>query len=214
MEIKRGQHCTVLGNVGSGKTFFNRNALLPPSARIIVLDSEEDDYPDFPVVSVKRAIDLAHSEYAFAVRVPTSGVREEDEATLEELSRGLLERGHDLTLLVEEATDYSDASYIPPYLRALMRRARHRNLSIIISTQRPAMLSKDYYALSVHHFTFYLSQYDVSHVRDYAPYLSERMEEIPYGSFKCLYEAPDGSVAVLAPVDKYDWSERLKRGKK
>ena len=211
MEIKRGQHCTVLGNIGSGKTFFNRNGLLPPSSRIIVLDSEEDDYPDFPAVGVEKAVRLAKSNYSFVVRVPTTGVRENDEALLESLCMGLLKSGHDLTLLIEEATDYSDASYIPPYLRALMRRARHRNISVIISTQRPAMLSKDYYALSVHHFAFYLSQYDTSHVKDYAPYLSERMEEIPYGSFRCLYEAPDGSVTVLAPVSEYDWSNRLKK---
>lgn len=211
MEIKRGQHSTVLGNVGSGKTFFTRNGLLPPSPRIIVLDSEEDDYPDFPAVSVKRALRLAASEYAFVVRVPTTGLRETDEQTVETLCEGLLKKGHDLTLAIEEATDYSDASYIPPYLRALMRRARHRNISVIISTQRPAMMSKDYYALSVHHFTFFLSQYDVSHVSDYMPYTKDLMAEIPYGSFRCIYEAPDGSTMILDPVPKYDWAGRLKK---
>jgi DNA helicase HerA-like ATPase len=210
MEIKTGQHCTVLGNVGSGKTFNNRNLLLPLWDRIIVLDSEEDDYPDFPNVSVKKAIRLAKSNYRFVVRVATTGNREIDEKSVEDLCQGLLQHGHDLVLLIEEATDYSDASYIPPYLRSLMRRARHRRINVIISTQRPAMLSKDYYALAIHHQFFYLSDYDVSHVKEYAPYLTENMSRIPYGSFKSIYQAPDGSIVILAPCKEYNWEARLK----
>lgn len=209
--IKGGQHCVTLGEVGSGKTFFNKNGLLPIWQRAIVLDSEEDDYPEFPNVSVKRAIQLAKSEYKFFVRVPTMGSRETDEATIEALCQGVLKDGHDLTILIEEATDYSDASYIPPYLRMLMRRARHRNINVVVSTQRPAMLSKDYYALAVHKFFFFLDEYDVSHVKEYAPFLEERMHEIPYESYKCIYRAPDGSARVLEPVDEYNWKRRLKR---
>lgn len=214
MTFKAGQHVTILGNVGSGKSYFEKNAIAPMFSRIIILDSEEDDYPEFPNVSVERALKLAKSDYSFYVRVPTSGLREQDEATIEKLSTGLIEVGHDLTLIVGEATDYSDASYIPPHLRSLMRRARHKGITVVISTQRPAMLSKDYYALSLHHFYFYLSDYDVAHVKDYAPFLKERMNEIPYGSYRCIYQAPDGAVTVLAPCDEYDWSSRLKRSKK
>ncbi len=213
MKIPLGQHSTVLGNVGSGKTFWNRNVMLPPHDRIIVLDSEQDDYPDFPKVSVKRALHLARSDYSFVVRVPTTSIREQDEALVEELCTGLLAKkgGHDFCLLVEEATDYSDASYIPPYLRALMRRARHRKITVIISTQRPAMISKDYYSLAVHHFFFYLSDYDVAHVKEYAPFLAERMPEIKYGSFRCIYQAPDGTITVFDACEEYDWAPRLKR---
>lgn len=210
-KFKPGKHITVLGNVGSGKTYATKNVFIVPWDRIIVLDSEEDDYPEFPNVSAKRALKLAKSDYAFVVRIPTSGVREADEELLEGLCHGLLKDGHDLLLVIEEATDYSDASYIPPYLRALMRRARHRGITVLISTQRPAMMSKDYYALSVHHFFFFLSDYDTSHVKDYAKFLNERMSEIPYESYKCLYQAPDSSVTVLEPVDEYDWKGRLKR---
>lgn len=211
MKIEVGQHITTVGTVGAGKTFFNRNALLPNWDRIIVLDSEEDDYPDFPNVSVKTAIKLAKSDYRFVCRVPTVGAIQQDEATIEALCEGLLARGHDLVLLIEEATDYSDASYIPPYLRSLMRRARHRRINVIVSTQRLQMLSKDYFALAVHHVYFYLSDYDAERVKDYAPFLKERMKEIPYGSYRSLYQAPDGTVVTLAPIEQYDWEARLKR---
>lgn len=211
MRIKWGEHCTVLGNIGSGKTFFNRNGLLPLYDRIVVVDSEPDDYPDFPKVSVKKAIDLAKSRYEFVVHVPTQGAIELDEPTIEALSWGLVKKGSKLCLLLEEVTDYSNASYIPPYMRSLIRRARHRDITVIISTQRPAMLSKDLYALSVHHVYFYLSDYDVSHVREYAPFLEERMSEIPYGSFKSIYQDPAGKVVILPPVPEYSWARRLKR---
>lgn len=211
MRIEGGQHVTTVGIVGGGKTFFNRNALLPVFDRIIVLDSEEDDYPDFPNVSVDKAIKLAKSNFSFAVRVPTVGDRKFDEPTLEKLSEGLLAQGHDLVLLIEEATDYSDASYIPPYLRALMRRARHRDINVIVSTQRLQMLSKDYFALSVHHVYFFLSDYDCERVKDYAPFLKERMGEIPYQSYRSLYQGPDGNVIVLKPAEEYEWESRLKR---
>lgn len=211
MKMKWGQHITTLGNVGSGKTYFNRNGLLPLYDRIIVVDSEPDDYPDFPKVPVKKAVKLSASKYRFAVHVPTRGSREFDEETIEALSMGLLSKGRETVLLLEEATDYSDASYIPPYLRSLMRRARHRKITVIVSTQRPAMLSKDYYALSVHHFFFYLSDYDVMAVKPYAPFLAERMHQIPYESYRCLYQAPSGEIITLNPIPKYNWSGRFAR---
>lgn len=209
MEIKAGQHITSVGTVGAGKTFGNKNGLLPLWRRGIILDSEEDDYPEFPNVSVDTALKLAKSNYDFMVRVPTVGDRQFDEPTLEKLCAGLLKDGHDLVLLIEEATDYSDASYIPPYLRALIRRARHRKINVIISTQRLQMMSKDYFALSVHHLFFFLSDYDAERVKDYAPFLKERMREIPYESYRSLYQAPDGSVVVFEPFQKYDWDTRL-----
>ncbi len=210
IDLKPGQHITTMGNVGSGKSFFNRNALLPTSSRAVILDSEQDDYPDFPDVSVHAALKLASGNSGFFVRVPTRGAIQFDEPSVEELCAGIIEKGHDMTVLLEEATDYSDASYIPPYLHALMRRARHKKVNVIISTQRPARLSKDYYSLSLHHFFFSLSDFDVERT-DYAKFLSEYQELTPYGSFKCIYQAPDRSITILNPVPKYDWAARFQR---
>ncbi len=211
--IQPGQHCTTMGNVGSGKTFFNKNGLLPACSRAVVLDSETDDYPEFTNVSVKQALHLAKGDTGFFVRVPTKGSIEFDEPVVEELCSGLLDVGHELTLLIEEATDYSDASYIPPYLHAVMRRARHKKMSVIISTQRPARLSKDYYSLALHHFFFSLSDFDVERT-DYARFLEQYEKEIPYGSFKSLYQGPDKGVKILGPVSKYDWKARFERMRK
>ncbi len=213
MKIEWGQHITVVGTVGSGKTFFNRNAILPAYSRAIILDSEEDDYADFPMVSVERALALAKSDYAFIVRVPTEGVLQLDEDTLESLCRGLLQKGHELLLLIEECTDYSDTQYIPPYLRSLMRRARHRKISVAASTQRLQELSRDYFSLSVHHVYFFMSDADAAAptVSRYAPFLQETLREIPYLSYKSIYQEPDGSIVLLDPVSEYDWTSRLKK---
>jgi hypothetical protein len=215
IRIKPGEHVTTMGIVGSGKTYFNRNGLLPTSYRAVILDSEEDDYQDFPHVDVKHALRLAKSDYEFFCHIPTKGDRDFDEPVLEELCAGLLTKpyGHDFTFLIEEATDYSDASYIPPYLHAIMRRARHHKISVIVSTQRPARMSKDYYSLSKHHFFFALDDFDVERT-DYAKFLAEHAAEIPDGSYRCIYKrsgaAPD-DITILAPVAKYDWAARLRR---
>ena len=211
--IRYGQHATVSGTVGSGKTWFGQNAIAPMYDRLIVLDSEEDDWPFLPNVSVKKAIRLAASDYSFYVRVPTQGARELDETTLDALSFGILDKGHDLCLLIEECADYSDRSYMPVYLKALMRRARHRKVSVVASTQRLQETSMEYYSLSVHHFFFFLSDNDVTapSVSRYAPMLKARMGEIPYESYRCLYQAPDGTVRTLPPAKRFDWSKRLRK---
>lgn len=212
--IKPGQHSTTLGTVGSGKTFFNKNGLLPTASRGIIVDSETDDYPEFPNVSVKQALKFAQSDFAFFVRVPTRGSLEFDEPVMSELCEGLLRVGHDLTFLLEEVTDYSNANYIPPYLESQIRRARHQRISDIISTQRPARMSKNFYALAKHHFTFALDDYDI-HATDYLGALDGYWSQIPDGSFRCLYKrSGNPDVTVLAPVDQYDWASRLARLRK
>ena len=98
-------------------------------------------------------------------------------------------------------------------MRALIRKGRKRGISVIVGTQRPAMLSKDLYANCVHHVVFFVNSYDAEAVKNYAPYIDEYLSQIPYKSYRSLYEAPDGTVMVLAPVPEYNWAPRLK-GKK
>ena len=126
MIVNKGEHLAVLGTTGSGKTFAVRNTYLPPWQRIIVVDTEEYDFQDFPKVTVKQAINLGKSDYAFAVRVVLSADREADEPLVKELCTGLLKKGHDLVVYWDEVTDLADATQIPPPLRQLIRKARKR----------------------------------------------------------------------------------------
>jgi hypothetical protein len=194
---------------GAGKTYRVKNERLPLFDRVIVVDSEgwrdkkKTDFPEFPCVSIKRALRLAKSNYRFFVRiVPKS------EADVEELCAGLLAHGHDLAIYFDEVTDYSTPSYIPDQMLRLSRKARHCGITVIVSTQRPQLLNKTFFANSIHHEFFYMQEYDVEHVKSYAPFLQEHMAEMPYESYISLYHAPDGSLVLIAPAKEYDWEAR------
>jgi energy-coupling factor transporter ATP-binding protein EcfA2 len=214
MEIKKGEHLSILGTTGSGKTYAVRNTYLPPWNRIIVVDSEEYDFKDFPKVSIRQALKLAKSDYAFVVRVVISADLKADEPLIKELCQGLLKNGHDLVIYWDEVTDLADAHQIPPPLRQLIRKARKRGISVYVGSQRPAMLNKDFLANAQHRVYFFCSDYDCQSVHDYAPFLQERRAEIPYKSYKSLYQAPDESILVLGPSEEYAWGPRLRKGKK
>lgn len=210
MKIKAGQHFSVIGMTGAGKTFRVKNERLPLYDRIIIVDSEgwrdkdKTDFPEFPVVSVARALKLAKSKYRFAVRIVPNTVND-----VEALCQGLLAHGHDLVVYFDEVTDYSTPSIIPPQMLRLIRKARHCRVTVIVSTQRPQLLNKNFFANSIHHEFFYMQDYDVEHVKSYAPFLQEHMAEMPYESFISIYHAPDGSLTLLAPAKEYDWNARL-----
>ena len=208
MKLEAGQHISVLGTTGSGKTFFVRNAILPVYDRVLVVDSEDYDFPDFPAVSVPKALRLAKSDYSFYVRVV---VAPSETDKLSDLCRGLLAGGHDLAVYIDEITDWTTPTTIPDDLRNLIRKARKRYISVIVGTQRPQFLNKAFLSNSTHRFYFYISDYDRAAIRDYAPWMEERCGEIPYGSWRCLYQAPDGGLTLVAPATPYSWTQRGKR---
>ncbi len=211
MRFKPGEHICVTGVTGSGKTFGVKNAWLPPFPRVIVVDTEGFDFEDFPKVDVRHALKLADSEYRFHVRILLSGHADQDWASVDSLCYGLLDKGHDLAVYFDEVTDYSTATSIPDSMRALIRKSRKRGISVIVGTQRPQFLNKAFLSNSVHRIYYYMSDYDSEHIKDYAPFLKERMAEIPYQSWRSLYEAPDGSVTVIGPATPYNWRNRDKK---
>ncbi len=212
MKIKSGQHMSVIGMTGSGKTYRVKNERLPLFDRIIVVDSEgwrdkkKTDFPEVPAVSVKKALRLAKSDYRFFVRIVPK-----DMSDVEGLSQGLLAYGHDLCVYFDEVTDYSTPSVIPPQMLRLIRKARHCGITVIVSTQRPQLLNKNFFANSIHHEFFYMQTYDTEHVKSYAPFLDEHMGEMPYESYKSLYHSPEGTLVILPPAVEYDWESRKRK---
>jgi hypothetical protein len=205
-QINYGQHVSMVGQTGSGKTFAARNCWLVPFRRIIVVDTEEYDFSDFPQVSVKKAAALAAGDKDFVVRVVPKGI---DDVT--ELCDLLLARAHAVAVYFDEVTDYSNASMIPDSMLKLIRKARKRMITVIVATQRPQLLNKSFLANSHYRLWFFIADYDTNAVKDYAPFLKERSSEIPYGSFRSFLQAPDGSITLLGPCSVYDWGKRLKQ---
>ena len=212
MEVKRGEHGALLAKTGEGKSWIERNGIMPLFQQVMVVDTKGVDFNDFPAVSVAKAVKLAKTDYSFYVRLPFSGSRKADLPALETLCQGLLGRGTrrpPLIIVLDEVTDFSDAHSIPDSLRQLIRKGRALGISVWVGTQRPSMLSKDYLANADHTFYLFMRSYDQEANDDWAPFLAECMPEIPHGSHKSLYEGPDAKVVALEPFPEYDWSQRL-----
>ena len=211
VNVEYGQHAVLLGVPGSGKTFLARNLLLPPAERVLVVDTEEYDFEDFPKVRLKTALRLAKGNSRFVCRVVMSGDFPQNLGPLDELCSGLLKNGHDLYVYFDEITDFADASVIPPSLRALMRKGRKRSITVIAGTQRPQLLNKTVFSNSVHRFVFFISDYDAARIREFAPWVEDHLAEIPWKSYRCIYQGPDSTLTILEPAEEYAWRNRFKR---
>jgi len=207
MKINLGEHITVTGITGTGKTYFTRNAILPIFQRVLVIDTEEYDFEDFPIVKQSAIAGLVKTDYRFAVRTVMSP---EDVEDIEDICTTLLKYGHDMAVYFDEITDFSDAHKIPKMLKALIRKARKRKITVIVGTQRPQMLNLDFLANSLHNIYFFMSERDADYIANYEPRIFENLYLIPYHSYRSVYIGPDRSLMIFEPATEYDWSKRLK----
>jgi len=207
MKINLGEHITTVGVTGTGKTYFARNAILPIFQRVLVIDTEEYDFEDFPIVKQSAIAGLVKTDYRFAVRVI---MEPDDIESIEDICTTLLKYGHDMTVYFDEVTDFSDSHTIPKKLKALIRKARKRKITVITGTQRPQMLNLDFLANSLHNIYFFMSERDADYIANYEPRIFENLDAIPYRSYRSIYIGPDRSLMIFEPAMEYDWSKRLK----
>ena len=213
MKLDAGTHGTVIGRTGAGKTYYMVNFLAPISGRTLIVDSEGYDYdkPWFPTISFSKARELSDGDKPFVARVLSTGKMD---SKVDDLFYALLDKGHELLLLIDEATDFSRGETLLPGYFDLIRKARKRQISVWSGTQRPADLNKTVYTQSSHHVWFYVDEYDVANwLHRSAQPVFDRMSEIPYGSFRWLYQAPSGQVELYDKVPEYHWGDRYARRK-
>ena len=210
MEIKLGEHMTLIGMTGSGKTYFAKNGILPAFNRLIIFDTEEMDFPEFKAVSVKDAIKLSKGATQFYVRVIGTGKYDADISMVDELCYGLLKSGHGTAIYFDEITDYSDSHSVPDSLQALIRKARKRGISVITGTQRPQMLNNDFVANSVHQVYFAMKSKDIDHLSKYLGNVTDSFHMLKRDMHNSVYIDPSDRNIYLNPVTEYDWKKRLK----
>ena len=208
IHINAGRHWLILGQTGAGKTYWAQNWFLPRFKRQVVLDTEELEFDNriWHPVSVKTAIRLAHANKPFRVRIPMD-VGEAGMAQYDELADGLLAKGHDMVLYVDEYADFTENSRQGPAGLRLSGKARKRNIILAKATQRPQEIDKKTYTQSLHHVWFGLDPADVGYWHDRAPYLVLLAPQFPIGSFRWVYhhakDAPQGR--LFEPVEEYHW---------
>lgn len=221
-EWELGQHMVVVGQTGAGKTFGVKNGLLPfamsKAGRIVIIDVEEGfDFPEkiFKARSVGTALRWAKEDKPFVARVEFDLGLDKDgninpdvvEHQFNILAGGLLDRGgHDLFLYIDESSHFSPGGRAFPAYDALMTRARKRNISIVSGCQRPQLLSKVVYTQSIFKWFYFTDAYDVEGwLQRSATPIFERMDEIPYKSYRSLLQNPGGKIDLWEPVPEYDW---------
>jgi KaiC/GvpD/RAD55 family RecA-like ATPase len=127
--IERGQHVSVLGETGTGKTYWAQH-YLAKERRVIVVDTEEGydfkekEWRPVTLSQLDHSGVLQHEDRAFhfAFR-PRDG---EEEADVESLCQLVLKKGRNLIVYFDEITDYSDANRCGPWLKKMFRKARKR----------------------------------------------------------------------------------------
>jgi hypothetical protein len=124
---------------------------------------------------------------------------------MEEFCDALLTTGsHKFTLYIDEVTDYADAWTVGDELSALIRKARKRDITVIVGSQLPKGLNNWFVSNSRHVFVFGMLPEDAErwvNVR----WIQDVMPQIPIGSFKFAYRDPIGRVFIMEPVEKYNW---------
>ncbi len=196
--IERGEHVSILGETGSGKTFWARD-YLSRERRVLVVDTEEgfDFSPkEWPPVSLKwlEHTDVLKNEsrnFHLAFR-PRDNIEVED---VEALCALLLKRGQNLIAYFDEVTDYSSANFCGPWLKKMFRKSRKRRITTMASTQRPSGFNHWFSENSQHVVLFYINEYDTTNT-PVGRLAADYRDQVPYHSFKYVYVNPAGEISV------------------
>jgi hypothetical protein len=201
------EHVGLIGKTRSGKTTWAKALIIPAYGRIGTIDSKtpmrpdgKTDFPDIPVCTPDQYVRAmsdprGHFNWRMKWKVGAEGV-----AAADRLCYQLLEKGTRGATYWDEVTDFCDAGRIPDGMLELIRKGGGLNLNQIWGTQRPQLVNRSIWNNTHHLFAFYVDPYDAKVAEPYFPELKANLHLIPYGSHKCLYKGPDGSVMVLGAV--------------
>lgn len=192
MNLNVDEHIGLIGSTGSGKTYWFSHTILPRLRRVLVIDTENMEFSgmDKATVDPIKLVRAIPKDKSFRWRwVPTVT---QERYELDVLSEELIRHGHDMTVYIDELTDFSDAHSISPYFKSLFRKARKRNIRLIWATQRPPGANKWAFDNSLHKMFFFVSQYDRKHLNDLMPGISDQLAQIAWKSYRYIYVGPDG----------------------
>lgn len=138
-----GQHAFILGRTGSGKTAFAR-WLLRHVPGTIVYDTKGE--PKFDRISrvvvdnVKDAMKAIEEEDYVVIRPPVYMLTEP--LMLDDMLLDHYHTGANVTAYIDEGYQFHKGSQAGPGLISLLTRGRSKGISTIVSSQRPAWVSR------------------------------------------------------------------------
>lgn len=136
----------LFGSTGTGKSAGHKALLKKrPPKRSIIWDPQ-DEYGEFGQVFSSRValIDHISKRATFAAVFRPGDKLSEYPAAFDWLCRVVWAVGK-LTFTVEELADVTKANHAPDAWSAITRKGRHKGLSVVAMSQRPALVDKTFF---------------------------------------------------------------------
>ena len=197
IDIKPGEHLGMIGTTGSGKTVFFRKVFMPHLDRLIVVDTEERQFNDLPIVKgdpMKFMRKIPKDKYFRWRWIPNPSTQPED---MEILAEAAIAYGDNIAIYIDELTDFSSATSMGVWLKSLFRKARKRNINLYWASQRPAGVNKWAFDNSAHKMFFFIKDYDRYNLEKYFHGLGEQLQRIEWKSFQSIYVDPSGAYTLI-----------------
>lgn len=192
---------------GSGKTYLTRQ-LVARAPRLLVLD-ETGDYAGGDLVTFTDPPELARAmvapawRYRLAADLSDAGRRAylegeipDEIAQLGGIAAWLAWAASDCVLVLDELADYCSPDYTPANIKLLASKGRHRRVSLLGTSRRPAEISRHVSAMADLVFAFHTEeQRDLDYLRSR---FGARVAELPRLAIgHCLAAGDPAALALL-----------------
>lgn len=142
--LNKAEIIAIMGASGSGKSTAIKQAIKAKKPKRLIIIDPMREYGDFAeVMPSLTACYLASRKKSFKISfTPTGENKDEQFKYLCELAFKL----GDCWLIVDELSVYTSASYAPAEWSDCTMRGRHKGLTVIGASQRPARIDKDFFS--------------------------------------------------------------------
>jgi ABC-type dipeptide/oligopeptide/nickel transport system ATPase component len=153
IRIQPGQHVTIVGQNGTGKSWMGERAFALAWPRGIIIDHKhESTCSGYQIARGLRQFDQLWPEVPRVIFRPTFRSPQEEIDLV--LNRAFY---HGNTgVLIHEAMQICDSRTIPPGYQRALTMGRVRRVSIVSCTQRPMHVHNTVFSESKHFFVFFL----------------------------------------------------------
>lgn len=204
---ERGERVLIMGQTGSGKTLFAVWMIKRiQRAPIVIYDTKgESKFLSLqPSIVVNDFSDVVHAynegQHDYIILQPPPEMLGEPKALDDLLFRHYLELPLD-AYIDEIKTFHTTTGRVFKGLMSLLERGRSKGITTIMSTQRPAFMSKSAMTEAQKMFIFYLGyEDDIKRVAAFVPAIAEKPPLKPKAHMFYYYDVPEATLTLFKPV--------------
>lgn len=199
MDIKATDCITVVGQRGCGKSHLAReiNNLFP---RSLIIDPaydwiEGEKVNSFDQLTTKLINKKNNNDKKFKLIFQFNPDQGNKDAYFNHILRLCYHFGN-LQVVIDEVQLFTNPHYLPEYFKNLLFIGRHKGVSIMAITQRPAQLNKSILSQSSHVFVGQLHEKnDLRSVADFLNEDTDKLIQMPKRHF--LYFSPENGKKII-----------------